>query len=204
MEHHSVWRTSALMMVLVVSTGCFGDIRPVAGPPIDGFEPGIILEAQGAVDGSLVISEDFAVFVRTRSSAINPGWVMEGVHADEATWSGSLVSVGRGEAGVGQWEYIQPEPGEEWEGENRDVIGLLDPGTAWLVLNYSGEQGDMSLLSVSGTFEVVKTNEHWAAGYITVSMIEQDFETGQVVENPRQATLQGTFNIRFSTMGDVI
>lgn len=203
MQHGSVWRAWSLMTLLLAVTSCAGDSGSVVGPPIDGFAPGIILEARGDLEETLVFSDELAVFLKTPRAAANAGWAIEGLQQDQDGSMDWLVSVGRGTAGVGDWEFIQPEPGEEWENEERDVLANLQVGTAWLVLNRSGEEGALSLLSVSGTLEVVKTSADWAAGYISVSLIEQDFETGSIPEDPRQATLQGTFNIRYSTMGEI-
>lgn len=203
MEARRTWRAPAVATALLAVTACVGDIRPTVEAPIEGFEPGIVLEAEGDLEGRLTVSDELAVLLRTPEEWINPGWVLEGIHADDSAWSGAVLSVGRGEAGVGGWDLIQPEPGEQWEDEEGDNISNLDLGTAWFVLNYSGEQGDMSLLSVSGEFEVVETTRDWAAGYINVSLIEQDPDTGEIVENAKEASLEGTFNIRLSTMGQI-
>lgn len=204
MVHSSVWRMAVFAGVLFAATGCLDDLEDPVGPPITGFEPGVVLEASGGLRGSIVISEETALALRTPRQWVNPGWVFEGARADQTTWSGSLVIVARGPAEAGSdWSLFQPTPGEEWEDEESDIISMIDEGTAYLVLNYSGTYGDMSLLSVSGTVEVAKTSDDWIAGYITVSMIEQIFETGEIPENAREATLEGTFNVKISTMGEI-
>ncbi len=205
MVDSSVWRTATLAAVLFITAGCMDDLRDPVGPPIAGFEPGVVLQASGGLQGSLVIPDQTGLALRTPPQWVNPGWIFEGARADQTTWSGSLVLVARGAAEAGaDWAFFQPTPGEEWEEEEVDIISMLDEGTAYLVLNYSGSYGDMSLLSVSGTLEVAETSNDWIAGYITVEVIEQIYETGQIPDNAREAALEGTFNVRISTMGDIV